>query len=58
MTEAKEIQHKTRLMKIRMAVSGFFGALGYKILGLPGLVIGMLFGAKVWKWWKIIHFIS
>jgi hypothetical protein len=29
-----------------MAVSGFFGVLGYKILGLPGLLMGFFFGAK------------
>jgi len=29
-----------------MAVSGFFAMLGYKILGLPGMLMGMLFGAK------------
>jgi hypothetical protein len=29
-----------------VAVSGFFGMLGYKILGLPGLFMGFFFGAK------------
>jgi hypothetical protein len=29
-----------------MAISGFFGMLGYKILGLPGMVMGFLFGVK------------
>jgi hypothetical protein len=33
-------------MKFKLAVSGFFAALGYKILGLPGLIGGLLFGTK------------
>lgn len=40
------MQSKTRMLKFRMAVSGFFGMLGYKILGLPGMLMGFLFGAK------------
>lgn len=44
--EANKIQQKTRMMKIRLAVSGFFGALGYKILGFPGFLFGLVFGAK------------
>ena len=44
--EAKGIQSQTRRMKFRMAVGGFFGALGYKILGLPGMIMGFFFGAK------------
>jgi len=34
------------MLKFRLALSGFFGGLGYKILGFPGLLFGMLFGAK------------
>lgn len=44
--EAKNIKNKTRMMKFRAAISGFFGVLGYKILGFPGMLLGMLFGAK------------
>jgi hypothetical protein len=33
------------MMKFRAAIGGFFGVLGYKILGLPGMLFGMLFGA-------------
>ena len=33
-------------MKFRMAVSGFFAALGYKILGLPGMIVGLFTGWK------------
>jgi hypothetical protein len=44
--QANELQKKTRLLKFRMAVSGFFGMLGYKIMGLPGLFMGLFFGAK------------
>jgi hypothetical protein len=33
------------MMKFRAAISGFFGALGYKILGFPGMLFGMIFGA-------------
>lgn len=37
------------MMKFRAAIGGFFGVLGYKILGLPGMLFGMLFGAtSVW----------
>ena len=44
--EAQQIQKKTRRMKFKMAVSGFFAALGYKILGLPGLFVGLFTGHK------------
>lgn len=43
--QAKIIKNKTRMMKFRAAIGGFFGVLGYKILGLPGMLFGMLFGA-------------
>ena len=33
------------MMKFRAAISGFFGVLGYKILGFPGMLFGMIFGA-------------
>jgi hypothetical protein len=33
-------------MKFKLAVSGFFAALGYKILGLPGLIGGLIFGTR------------
>jgi len=33
-------------MKFKLAVSGFFAALGYKILGLPGMVMGLFTGLK------------
>jgi hypothetical protein len=33
-------------MKFKLAVSGFFAALGYKILGLPGVILGLLTGYK------------
>lgn len=46
LVEAQQIQKKTRLLKFRMAVSGFFGMLGYKILGLPGALMAFLFGMK------------
>ena len=46
LTEANEIQKQTRRMKFRLAFSGFFAALGYKLLGLPGMVMGFLFGHK------------
>jgi hypothetical protein len=46
LTEAAVLQNKTRMMKLRLAVSGFFGGLGYKILGLPGMLMGLLFGYK------------
>jgi hypothetical protein len=29
-----------------MAISGFFGMLGYKLLGLPGALMGFLFAFK------------
>jgi len=32
------------MLKLKLAVTGFFGGLGYKILGLPGLLFGMVFG--------------
>lgn len=44
--EANELQKQTRRMKFKLAVSGFFAALGYKILGLPGLIGGLFFGTK------------
>ena len=31
-------------MKIRLGVSGFLGALGMKIMGLPGLIVGLFAG--------------
>ena len=34
-------------MKFKMAVSGFFAAIGYKILGLPGMIAGLFTGFKV-----------
>jgi hypothetical protein len=34
------------MLKLRLAVTGFFGGLGYKILGLPGMLFGMVFGFK------------
>jgi len=34
------------MLKLKVAVTGFFAGLGYKIFGLPGLVFGMLFGYK------------
>jgi hypothetical protein len=33
-----------RLLKIRLVVSGFLGAIGLKLLGLPGLIIGFFGG--------------
>lgn len=33
-------------MKFKVAVSGFFAALGYKILGLPGMLVGLFTGFK------------
>jgi hypothetical protein len=33
-------------MKFKLAVSGFFAALGYKLLGLPGMVVGLFTGFK------------
>lgn len=44
--EACELQKQTRRMKFRLAVTGFFAALGYKILGLPGLILGLFTGHK------------
>lgn len=46
LTEAQELQKQSRRMKFKMAVSGFFAALGYKILGLPGMVMGLFTGLK------------
>ena len=36
---AADIQMKTRLTKIKMGLSGIFAAIGYGILGIPGLLI-------------------
>jgi hypothetical protein len=47
--EANKLQQINRMMKLRMAVTGFFGALGLKILGFPGLIAGMLFGYRSTK---------
>ena len=44
--EAKVLANKTRMLKIRMAISGVFAGFGYKILGLPVALFGMLFGYK------------
>jgi uncharacterized membrane protein YgaE (UPF0421/DUF939 family) len=33
---------RTRLNKIRLGIGGFLAAIGYGILGLPGLVFGGL----------------
>ena len=38
------MQKKNRLLKIRIGVSGLLGALGMKILGIPGLIFGFFGG--------------
>lgn len=40
---------KNRLIKIRMGLTGFFGALGFAILGLPGAIAGLFGGFKLGK---------
>lgn len=45
--EAAEQQHKNRILKIRLGMSGFFAAFGLKILGLPGLIFGFFSGMMV-----------
>lgn len=42
--EAALQQNRNRILKIRMGISGFLGALGMKILGLPGLIFGFFGG--------------
>jgi len=38
------------MLKIRTAIAGIFGGLGYKILGFPGALFGMIFGYKSTSW--------
>lgn len=35
-----------------MGISGFFGAIGLKILGLPGLIFGFFGGMIATQWYK------
>ncbi len=45
--QASEQQKKNRILKIRLGVSGFLGAFGLKILGIPGLIFGFFSGMIV-----------
>lgn len=45
--KAAEIQHKNRILKIRLGMSGFLAAFGLKILGLPGMIFGFFSGMIV-----------
>ena len=44
LTEAQKIQNQTRLMKIKLGVTGIFAALGLKFLGIPGMIAGFFGG--------------
>ncbi len=42
--QASKQQYKNRILKIRLGGSGFLGAFGLKILGIPGLIFGLISG--------------
>lgn len=44
LTDAAEIQLKSRLTKIRLGLTGIIALIGYGILGLPGMIFGGLMG--------------
>jgi hypothetical protein len=35
---------KTRLLKIKLGLTGIIAAIGYGILGIPGLIVGSVIG--------------
>jgi hypothetical protein len=41
---AAQIQMRTRLLKIKLGITGIIATIGYGILGLPGLIAGSIFG--------------
>ena len=47
--DALKIQKQTRLLKIRLGLSGFLGIIGMKIIGLPGLLFGFFGGMLATK---------
>jgi len=47
--EAAKMQKHNRIMKIRLGVTGIFGAIGMKIFGIPGLIAGLFTGFAATK---------
>lgn len=46
------------MLKIRLGVSGFLGAIGMKILGIPGLIFGFFSGMIATKWVVSLTFLE
>lgn len=44
LTDAAEQQFRTRLMKMKLGVTGLLVAIGYGILGVPGMIAGGILG--------------
>ena len=42
--ETKILQKKNWILKLRMGVSGFLGGFGFKLFGVPGLIMGFFGG--------------